>query len=77
MPENIIKMDAIISGVVGISSAAMKPESIAGIAWASACTDELMPMISPLWSGGAAFERRLLIFAIVSPVHIEKNGGIR
>ena len=77
MPEQMIIIAATRIGVIGANDAAMNPESIAGIAWASACTDELIPMISPLWSGGAALESKLFIFAIVSPVQIEKNGGIK
>lgn len=72
-----IIIDATKSGVVGARDAAMNPERIAGIVWARAWTEELMPMISPRWFTGAFFESKLFVFAIVSPVHAEKNGGIR
>lgn len=70
-------IDATKSGVVGARDAAINPERIAGIVWARAWTEELIPMISPLWFAGAFFESKLFVFAIVKPVHAEKNGGMR
>ena len=74
--ERNTKKAATNIGVVGASEAAMNPERSAGIAEARACTEALMPSISPCESRGAIFERRLVRFAIVSPVQSEKNGGI-
>lgn len=77
IPEKIITIEAITSGVVGARLAAMNPDRIAGMACANAWTEADMPMISPLASAGADFERRAFKLAIDNPVKAEKSGGMR